>query len=160
MTNPDAQLIPSETDSNRSSNADSIVGSYGNSNMASHWLVDCYGCQGDRLHNAHRLEQLLITAADRGSLSVLRSQSHQFHPHGATVLLLLSESHLSLHTWPEKGYAALDLFTCGDRSNPAAAYQTVLDFLCPDHHHVQKINRSMTPPSFLPQKISTINKLV
>ncbi|MEM9245946.1 MAG: adenosylmethionine decarboxylase, partial [Cyanobacteria bacterium P01_F01_bin.153] len=96
--------------------------------------------------------QLLITAADRGNLSVLRAQSHQFHPHGATVLLLLSESHLSLHTWPEKAYAALDLFTCGDRSNPAAACQIVLDFLRPSHHQVQKINRSMTPPSFSPLK--------
>ncbi|MEM9770886.1 MAG: adenosylmethionine decarboxylase [Cyanobacteria bacterium P01_D01_bin.73] len=128
------------------------------SQTASHWLVDCYGCQGDRLTNADTLEQLLITAAAEGNLSVLRSQSHQFHPHGATVLLLLSESHLSIHTWPEKGYAALDLFTCGDRSNPSAACQTVLNFLHPSYHRVQKIDRSMSPLSLPTPKISTINK--
>ncbi len=110
---------------------------------ASHWLVDCYGCDRDRLDPADQLEQLLIRAADRGNLSVLRSQRHQFHPQGATVLLLLSESHLSLHTWPERGYAALDLFTCGDRADPAAACQTVLEFLAPTHHHAQQILRPM-----------------
>lgn len=111
--------------------------------IASHWLVDCYGCRSDRLRDAATLERVLMAAADRGNLSVLRSQRHQFHPQGATVLLLLSESHLSLHTWPERHYAALDLFTCGDRANPAAACQTVLDFLCPRQHQLQHIARSM-----------------
>ena len=114
---------------------------------ASHWLVDCYGCQRDRLNNAMVLEQLLLTAAKQGNLSVLRSQRHQFYPQGATVLLLLSESHLSLHTWPERDYAALDLFTCGDRADPAAACQTVLDFLKPSHHNTQHIGRPMTHPA-------------
>lgn len=120
---------------------------------ASHWFVDCYGCDRDRLDHADRLEQLLMTAAERGKLSVLRSQRHQFHPQGATVLLLLSESHLSLHTWPERGYAALDLFTCGDRADPAAACQTVLEFLAPSHHHTQKIDRPMgLPPTGFPNR--------
>ncbi len=121
---------------------DIVIGS----TTGSHWLVDCYGCPRDRLDNAQILENILITAAERGNLSVLQSQRHQFRPQGATVLLLLRESHLSLHTWPEQQYAALDLFTCGERANPAAACQTVLDFLIPHHHNLQRIERPMIRP--------------
>jgi S-adenosylmethionine decarboxylase proenzyme len=78
-----------------------------------HMLVECRGCAPAVLDDPAALEQALRGAADAIGAQVISAAFHQFAPHGVTGVLLLAESHVSVHTWPEHGYAAIDLFTCG-----------------------------------------------
>ena len=86
------------------------------SQKSTHLLVEYSGCNVSKLNDKQYLEELLTKAAVAGKFTVLKTAFHKFEPQGVTGLLLLSESHLSIHTWPEHGYAAVDLFTCGQNS--------------------------------------------
>jgi len=86
------------------------------SQKSSHLLVEYNGCNTSKLNDRKYLADLLTQAAIAGKFTVLKTAFHQFEPQGVTGVLLLSESHMSIHTWPEHGYAAVDLFTCGQNS--------------------------------------------
>lgn len=93
--------------------------------IGKHLLVE--GSHVDPIHisHTHSMQDLLQRIAKACSLTILSTTHHQFEPHGATVVLLLSESHLSIHTWPEKGFFALDLFSC----NATTSFEDVLRIL-------------------------------
>lgn len=115
--------------------------------------VDAWGVSFDRLDDAKRLEKDLVDAAEKCGAKVLRSQSCHFKPYGVTVFVLLAESHISIHTYPEKGFAAIDCFTCGDSVDPSEATQYVIDQLQPSHFHSKVLHRgrgkiSVTEGSF------------
>jgi S-adenosylmethionine decarboxylase proenzyme len=93
-----------------------------------HLLVECRGCTPAVLNDAERLEEALRAAAQAIGASVVSATFHAFSPHGVTGVLLLAESHLSIHTWPEYGFAALDLFTCGE-SDPRGALPVLREAL-------------------------------
>jgi S-adenosylmethionine decarboxylase proenzyme len=78
-----------------------------------HILVDMYGCNYDRLNNPLALQYCMTKAAENAGAAVLGTKYHWFAPQGVTGVVLLSESHLSIHTWPESNFATLDVFTCG-----------------------------------------------
>ena len=78
-----------------------------------HLLIEYLGCEPVVLDDPAALEAALRRAAAAIGARVISAAFHQFSPHGVTGMLLLEESHLSLHTWPEHGYAAVDLYTCG-----------------------------------------------
>ncbi|MDB4987853.1 MAG: S-adenosylmethionine decarboxylase proenzyme [Myxococcaceae bacterium] len=79
-----------------------------------HLLLEYRGCEPALLDDAGALEAALRAAAATIQARVVTAAFHQFSPHGVTGMLLLEESHLSIHTWPEHGYAAVDLYTCGE----------------------------------------------
>jgi S-adenosylmethionine decarboxylase proenzyme len=85
-----------------------------------HLLVEYLGCPAARLDDAEALETSLREAALAAGARVIQAAFHHFAPHGVTGFLLLEESHLSIHTWPERGYAAVDFFTCGSSSPDVA----------------------------------------
>lgn len=78
-----------------------------------HLLVEYHGCRAALLDDLEGIEALMRAAADAARATVVASTFHRFSPQGVTGVLVLEESHLSIHTWPEHGYAALDFFTCG-----------------------------------------------
>ncbi len=92
--------------------------------LGHHYIAELWECPADVLNTPERLESIARGAAEYARVTVLSSQFHHFTPQGVTGLLLLSESHLSVHTWPEHGYCAMDLFTCGD---PKAAREAILE---------------------------------
>ena len=85
-----------------------------------HLLVELRGARRALLDDAQVLEKLLLEAAARASARVVQAAFHRFQPEGVTGFLLLEESHLSIHTWPAQGYAAVDFYTCG-ASDPRPA---------------------------------------
>src|SRR3972149_7516628 len=81
-------------------------------------------CDQELLNDPARLEHLLVDAAKRAGATVVEKAFHQFNPHGVSGVVIIAESHLFIHTWPEHGYAAVDIFTCGDtvRADKAAEW--------------------------------------
>ena len=77
-----------------------------------HFVAEIHGCPRARLATLQALEAPFLRAVAATGACILSHDGHQFAPHGATIVALLSESHASVHTWPELGYAAVDFFTC------------------------------------------------
>lgn len=73
--------------------------------------------------------ETLALVAKAAKATTLKTAYHQFSPHGVTAFLLLSESHVSIHTWPELNKAALDIYTCGDHTDPDAGLEVILERL-------------------------------
>ncbi|MGP4082900.1 adenosylmethionine decarboxylase [Pseudalkalibacillus sp. R45] len=80
-----------------------------------HIILDAFGCKSKILDDADKLEKLLLRAIDALGMEVISSHFHRFEPHGVTGTIVISTSHFSIHTWPENGYAAMDLYTCGNQ---------------------------------------------
>lgn len=82
--------------------------------MGKHFILNLYECDPDLLDNIEYIKLTLEEAARRTGAKILQTIAHKFEPQGVTALVMLSESHISIHTWPELGKAACDIYTCGD----------------------------------------------
>lgn len=108
--------------------------------MGKHYLLNLYGCSFILLDDQEYLIKLLEAAANISGATVVDTIFKKFDPQGVTVLTLLSESHISIHTWPEKGEAAVDLFTCGD-CNPKIGCDMIIEQLYATNHTLSYIER-------------------
>jgi S-adenosylmethionine decarboxylase len=81
-----------------------------------HLILDLYGCDQEVLNDYEELQRLLEASLVMAKANILRIIGEKFEPQGVTLLALLAESHASIHTWPCEGYAAVDLYTCGDKT--------------------------------------------
>ncbi len=88
--------------------------------VGTHCIMEMYGCPAHLLNHLELIESALEDASQVARSTLLKLSAYQFEPHGVTALALLAESHISIHTWPERGYAAVDLFTCGEHTDPQA----------------------------------------
>ena len=91
--------------------------------LGRHILCEAYGCDPEVLNSRVAVENIMVQAALEAGAEVREAVFHQFNPQGVSGVVVISESHLAIHTWPEYGYAAVDLFTCGDTVVPEAAYR-------------------------------------
>lgn len=83
--------------------------------LGNHLLLECHGCDVELLKNSSSLETILTQSAVEANATVLHSYFHKFDQgEGVTGIIALAESHISVHTWPEHGYMAIDIFMCGD----------------------------------------------
>lgn len=94
--------------------------------LGKHWIHSLSRCNPLLLDDAEYIEDLLEAAAVQAGMTVLHKASHQFDPQGVTAFVMLAESHISIHTWPEKMEAALDVFTCGESDGKVAVDFIVL----------------------------------
>ena len=108
--------------------------------MGKHYLLNLYGCSFVLLDDQEYLIGLLEAAASSSGATVVNTIFKKFDPQGVTVLTLLSESHISIHTWPEKGEAAVDLFTCGD-CDPKIGCDMIIEQLYATNHTLSYIER-------------------
>lgn len=86
--------------------------------LGTHILIELYECKMQLLNDAEHIEQLLVRAATEAGASVVSSHANLFNPHGVSAVVIIAESHVTVHTWPEHRYAAVDVFTCGDKVKP------------------------------------------
>jgi S-adenosylmethionine decarboxylase len=110
-----------------------------------HVAVDTWGADFNMLNDAKFLEKMMVQAAEKCGATVLSVQAKQFEPQGATVLVLLSESHISIHTYPEKGFAALDCYTCGETVDPQVAMDYMISVLKPEKSYPKMLKRGEGP---------------
>ncbi len=113
------------------------------STFGRHVAVDAWEVDFELLNNADWLQSQMVDAAEACGATVLSVQSKQFDPQGATVLVLLSESHLSIHTYPEKGFAAIDCYTCGETIDPQTAIDYMVSVLKPERTYAKKLIRGI-----------------
>ncbi|CVK21708.1 MULTISPECIES: adenosylmethionine decarboxylase [Sporomusa] len=97
-----------------------------------HLSVDMYGCNFDNLDNFELIKTAILAAIEEANMTLLNLSYHKFEPQGLTVLALLNHCHISIHTYPELGYAAVDIFSCGDYSRPDRALLVLKKVLKPE----------------------------
>ena len=93
--------------------------------LGKHILVELYECDRDILNDHETIQDLMVNAAKAAKATVVTSNFHMFNPYGVSGAVIIAESHLTIHTWPEHGYAALDVFTCG----PEVKTEVAVDYL-------------------------------
>jgi len=86
--------------------------------LGTHIIVELSDCNNEILKNVDKVANILVAAAKHANAEVLQTAFHHFAPDGVSGVVVIAESHLSIHTWPEFGYAAMDIYTCGDRTEP------------------------------------------
>ena len=110
--------------------------------LGTQYLIELRGCARARLASVAGVEADLRAAAARIGATVLSAHFHQFDPEGVSGVLVISESHLAVHTWPEHGYAAVDLFTCGPRRlDPTAGVAALVASWGARDHEVRAVAR-------------------
>lgn len=94
--------------------------------LGRHILVEYFGCPTDILNDVPLIEESMVAAAKDADATVINATFHHFSPFGVSGVVVIQESHLAIHTWPEYGYAAVDLFTCGETVDPWICYRSLL----------------------------------
>ena len=110
--------------------------------MGDHFLLNLYECDVDKLNDERFLVEMFERAVIAGRMTLLNLITHKFEPHGITAVALLSESHISIHTWPEDQSCAVDVYTCGANAKPRLACDLIIGELnCKDPRvtHVKRI---------------------
>lgn len=109
--------------------------------LGKHLIVELWTAKTHLFNSPDLIRESLLAAARRGRFTVINLDVHAFSPHGVTGMLLLAESHISIHTWPEYGYAALDVFTCG--GDPWSALDELKARLHIERMDVQELDRGI-----------------
>ena len=110
-----------------------------------HLILDLYDCDPGILDDYEELQRLLEASLVMAKANILRIIGEKFEPQGVTLLALLAESHASIHTWPEIGYAAIDLYTCGDTTQTHKAAEFLKVKLKSTKAEEKELVRSTTP---------------
>jgi len=92
-----------------------------------HFILELSGCDPDIINNLEQVRKILTEAAIRANAEILQVVFHKFSPQGVSGVVVISESHLSVHTWPEHSYAALDIYTCGLNTKPQKACEYIIN---------------------------------
>ena len=111
--------------------------------LGKHLLLELKGCDKEVLNDIGFLREALLAAAGEARATVLGESFHQFEPQGVSGVVIIAESHLFIHTWPECGYAAIDIFTCGNTVKPEIAAKKVIKELKTKNHSILEIQRGI-----------------
>ncbi|OYT61695.1 MAG: adenosylmethionine decarboxylase [Thermofilum sp. ex4484_15] len=106
-------------------------------------IVELFGCDRDLLDSIDKLRRALIEAAKASRSTVIGHVFHKFSPQGVSGVIVIAESHLAIHTWPEYGYAAVDIFTCGKHTDPWGALAVIKEALKPKRIAVMEVRRGL-----------------
>lgn len=115
--------------------------------LGRHVIIEFWGCN-DGINDAELMRTAILEAVRAANATLLDLNVHTFSPHGVTGVAVLSESHLSVHSWPEYGYLAADVFTCGSTTNPDAAAEVLRRYFQPTSVDVQRLERGVFPPQW------------
>lgn len=94
--------------------------------LGTHLLVELRDCNAETLKDLSAVKEALVAAAKEAKATIIDVSFHEFNPFGISGMVVIAESHLSIHTWPEYSYAAVDIFTCGDTIKPEIAAQYLI----------------------------------
>lgn len=108
-----------------------------------HLLIEFSLCNRQKIDNLEFLQSVMTQGAEIAGATVLRTAFQDFSPQGVSGVVVIAESHLTIHTWPEYGYAAVDIFTCGTKVDPWKAAGFLKDELEAGEMHIRGFRRGM-----------------
>jgi S-adenosylmethionine decarboxylase proenzyme len=106
-------------------------------------VVEYYACNPEALNDVAHIKRAMRGAAVASGATVVQEAFHLFNPHGVSGVVVIAESHLAIHTWPEFGYAAVDLFTCGEDVNPEIAFNYLKEHLGSGSYSAMEMKRGI-----------------
>jgi len=112
--------------------------------LGRHILEEYQGCSSEILNDVLTIEQSMVKAAEEAGATVINATFHHFSPYGVSGVVVIQESHLAIHTWPEFQYAAVDIFTCGETVNPWISYDVLMNAFQAAHGNAMEISRGST----------------
>ena len=112
--------------------------------LGRHVIIELWGCS-EAINDASLVESAMRNAVHAANATLLDIFVHEFSPQGVTGVAVLSESHLSIHTWPEYGYVAADVFTCGSTTKPTAAAEVLRKAFDAETADVRELERGVMP---------------
>ena len=115
--------------------------------LGRHLLLELKDCNEEVLNDLGFLKECLKEAAAKCGATVVGESFYHFSPHGVSGVVNIAESHISIHTWPEYGYAAVDIFTCGDEVAPEKACQVIVERLESKNHASIELRRGLIEDS-------------
>ncbi len=126
--------------------------------LGRHILIEFYNCNEETMASPELIEKHMNEAARIANATIVDSVFHHFNPYGVSGAVIISESHLAIHTWPEYGYAAVDVFTCGDKINPWTAFDYLEKVFEADRSESVEIPRGMVEKikKFSPKKLGKV----
>ncbi|MDP2304931.1 MAG: adenosylmethionine decarboxylase [Pseudomonadota bacterium] len=109
--------------------------------LGTHLLVELYECDAAALDDVAGIELAMVEAALAGGATIIDRRFHRFAPHGVSGVVIIAESHLTIHTWPEHAYAAIDVFTCGSSVDTEACAASLRERLQSKRHTTVSLDR-------------------
>jgi len=111
--------------------------------LGRHVLAEVYGCEFDAINDIKKVEDVMVKAALEAGAEIREVAFHKFSPQGVSGVVVISESHLAIHTWPELGYCAVDVFTCGERVDPWLACEYIFKAFGAKRVETQELKRGV-----------------
>ena len=111
--------------------------------LGRHLLLELFDCDLDAINNVESVKSALIEAAKRAQATIVDVVFHEFNPFGVSGVVVIAESHLSIHTWPEYRYAAVDIFSCGDILQPEIAANYLVEQFGAERTSVVEMQRGL-----------------
>jgi spermidine synthase len=111
--------------------------------LGRHLLVEYYRCDPKILTHVGHIEDALVGAAHAAKAHIVDVVFHTFNPHGISGVVVIEESHIAIHTWPEYAFASVDIYTCGTSVNPWHAYKFILKALKAKHSTAMEMKRGV-----------------
>ena len=108
-----------------------------------HYIVEASGCDPKIIKSVDKVQQILVKAAEIAEAQVWSISVNRFPPQGVSGVIVISESHISTHTWPEYGYAALDFYSCGNSGDPEKAVFYAVGAFGASTSHITEITRGI-----------------
>ena len=110
-------------------------------NVGRHLLGNLYGCSADLLKNVDVVKEIMYKTVREAGFNAVGDVFHQYEPFGVTGVILISDSHFSIHTWPEHNFIAVDIFTCSKEGNPELGLEILCRYFKPERVEKQIIDR-------------------
>ncbi len=129
--------------------------------IGKHIIVELSNCDANIINDLVEVKKILIKASLLANAEIKELAFHRFSPQGVSGVVVIAESHISVHTWPEYGYAALDIYTCGDKTEPLKACNYIAETFKAENIFATEIERGLEDPTkkvFLHKKINIKGK--
>lgn len=115
-----------------------------------HLILELWGCDSDHINSIENIKRAMTETIEACGATLLDLRVYPFTPQGVTGVAILAESHMMIHTWPEIGYAAVDVFTCGYHTDPEKAIPVLQQYFAPERIQVMEMNRGLVVDNKLP----------
>jgi S-adenosylmethionine decarboxylase len=126
--------------------------------LSRHLILELFDCDPDKINNLEHVKGSLVEAARRVQATIVATVFHEFNPFGISGFVVIAKSHLSIHTWPEYRYAAVDIFSCGDMFQPEVVAKYLVEQFGADRTSIVEMQRGIFMNAVSPQLTRQVKK--